>query len=96
MRLGEGYWYSLYAMAGLLIKDLPTALHRALKARAATNRRSLSAEAITILEAALNDRVESPTLEEIDHLRTRGLRPLRQAIIDIARREDSQPEPPVH
>ena len=76
-------------MAELLIKDLPTDLHRKLKTRAATNRRSMSAEAVTILEAALNDRVESPTLEEIDHLRAKGRRPLRQAIIDLARRERS-------
>ena len=37
-------------MAGLLIKELPKDLHKKLKARAAANRRSLSSEAITILE----------------------------------------------
>ena len=75
-------------MAGLLIKDLPSDLHRKLKARAAANRRSLSGEAITILESALSDRSGPPRLEEIDALRTRGARPLRQTLIDRARRRD--------
>jgi len=74
-------------MAGLLIKDLPGDLHRKLKARAAANRRSLSGEVLTILETALASRSASPTLEEIDRLRTRGARPLRQAVIDRARSE---------
>ncbi len=75
-------------MPGLLIKDLPKELHRKLKARAAANRRSLTGEAMTILERALHERSEAPTLEEIDRLRVRGRRPLRQAIIDRARRRD--------
>jgi plasmid stability protein len=75
-------------MAGLLIKDLPKELHRKLKARAAANRRSLSGEAITILESVLHDRSGPPTLEEIDRLRTHGKRPLTQSIIDRARRRD--------
>ena len=75
-------------MAGLLIKDVPKELHRKLKARASANRRSLSSEAITILESALHDRSGPPTLEQIDRLRARGQRPLRQAIIDRARRRE--------
>ncbi|HKS22769.1 MAG TPA: Arc family DNA-binding protein [Thermoanaerobaculia bacterium] len=75
-------------MAALLIKELPKELHRKLKTRAAANRRSLSSEAITILEAALHDRSGPPTLEEIDRLRVRGRHPLRQTIIDRARRRD--------
>jgi plasmid stability protein len=75
-------------MAGLLIKDLPTALHRKLKARATANRRSLSGEAITILETALHDRSGPPTLDEIDQLRAHGRQPLRQAIVDLARRRE--------
>jgi plasmid stability protein len=75
-------------VAALLIKDLPKELHRKLKTRAAANRRSLSSEAITILETALHDRSGPPTLEEIDRLRVRGRRPLRQTIIDRARRRD--------
>lgn len=74
-------------MAGLLIKDLPVALHRQLKARAAANRRSLSAEALTILESALAGRPEPPTLEEIDRMRVRGARPLTDAILEQARRQ---------
>jgi plasmid stability protein len=75
-------------MAGLLIKDLPTDLHRKLKVRAAANRRSLSGEAITILETVLQDRSGPPTLDEIDHLRAHGRRPLRQTIVDRARRRE--------
>jgi plasmid stability protein len=75
-------------MAGLLIKDLPKDVHRKLKARAAANRRSLSGEAITILESVLHDRSGPPTLDEIDHLRAHGRRPLRQAIVDLARRRE--------
>jgi plasmid stability protein len=74
-------------MAGLLIKDLPNELHKKLKERAAANRRSLSSEAITILEKALLERSAPLTLEEIDRLRVRGLKPLTQAILDRARRD---------
>ncbi len=75
-------------MAGLLIKDLPNELHRRLKKRAEANRRSLSSEAITILETILEDRSGPPTLEQIDRLRMRGRRPLTQSIIDRARRRE--------
>ncbi|PYQ26467.1 MAG: plasmid stability protein [Acidobacteria bacterium] len=75
-------------MAGLLIKDLPKELHRKLKVRAQAHRRSLSSEAITILESVLDDRSGPPTIEEIDRLRAQGKRPLTQAIIDRARRRD--------
>jgi plasmid stability protein len=75
-------------MSGLLIKDLPQDLHRRLRARATANRRSLSSEAITILETVLHDRSGPPTLDEIDRLRTHGARPLRQAIVDLARRRE--------
>jgi len=75
-------------MSGLLIKDLPKELHRKLKRRAAANRRSLSSEAIVILETALHDPSGPPTLADLDRLRTRGARPLRQSIIDRARRRE--------
>jgi plasmid stability protein len=58
------------------------------KARAAANHQSLSDEVITILEAAFHDRSGPPTLDEIDHLRAQGRRPLRQAIVDRARRRE--------
>jgi plasmid stability protein len=79
---------SLRTMLGLLIKNLPMDLLRKLEARASANRRSLSDEAISILDAALHGRSGSPTLDEIDRLRVHGRRPLRQEIIDLARRRE--------
>jgi plasmid stability protein len=75
-------------MSGLLIKDLPEELRRKLEARAAAYHRSSSGEAIRILKSVLHDRSAPPTLDEIDQFRARGKRPLRQAIIDRARRRD--------
>jgi hypothetical protein len=40
-------------MATLVIKNLPEELHAALKARAERNRRSLTKEAVTLIETAL-------------------------------------------
>lgn len=40
-------------MPGLLIRELPETLHYRLKARAAKNRRSMTQEAIILLERAL-------------------------------------------
>jgi len=40
-------------MPGLLIRELPEDLHQKLRKRAARNRRSLSKEAMVILESAL-------------------------------------------
>jgi plasmid stability protein len=70
------------------MKDLPEDIHRKLKARAEASRRSLSSEAIVILETALHQRSGPRTLAEIDPLRVRGQKPLRQAIIDRARRRE--------
>jgi hypothetical protein len=53
-------WDPSATMAGLLIKDLPKDLHRNLRARATANRRSLSSEAITILETVLHARAPLP------------------------------------
>jgi plasmid stability protein len=75
-------------VAGLLIKDVPKELHRKLKARAAVNRRSLSGEALTILESALHDRSGPLTMAEIDRLRARGRRPLTDAVLERARKKD--------
>lgn len=44
------------AMANVTIKDLPTQLHERLKENAKMNRRSLNAEVITLLEAAMEPR----------------------------------------
>ena len=72
-------------MPGLLIKNLPDHVHARLKARAAVNRRSMSREALVILEGALSEGAGPPTLEEIDATRVRGSRPLTQELIDEAR-----------
>lgn len=40
-------------MPGFVIKDLPKGLHRRLKARAARHRRSMTKEALALLEQAL-------------------------------------------
>ncbi len=42
-------------MPGLLIKDFPEALHYKLKVRAARNKRSMTKEALYLLEKALNE-----------------------------------------
>ena len=72
-------------MPGLLIKQLPNGLHERLRARAGAHGRSLSREAIAILEAALDDRAGAPSLAEVDRLRVRGKRPLTQDLLDQAR-----------
>jgi plasmid stability protein len=46
----------MVAMANVTIKDLPTELHDRLKENAKMNRRSLNAEVITLLEAAVEPR----------------------------------------
>ncbi len=74
-------------MARLLLKDIPPPLLERLRARAAAHRRSPSAEALAILEEALDDRAVLPTLAEIDALRVRGRGPLTQDFLDAARRE---------
>src|SRR6267378_3095475 len=66
--------YPYVTVAGLLIKDFPKELHRKLSVRATANRRTLSGEAITILETVLNDRSGPLTLDEIDRLRAHGAR----------------------
>ena len=50
-------------MAALLLRDLPTDLHRKLKRRAAQNRRSMAKEALLLLEMALaTDQEQAPML----------------------------------
>jgi plasmid stability protein len=74
-------------MPGILLKEVPALLHRRLKARAGRHRRSLSSEALLILEEALADRAGPPSLQEIDDLRVRGRRPLSQDLVDEGRHE---------
>jgi plasmid stability protein len=71
-------------MPGLLLKDIPYNLHQQLKHQAKTHRRSLSSEAIQILEEALSDRAGPLTIEQIDRIRIRGRRPLTQKLLDEA------------
>lgn len=47
-------------MPGLLIKDMPPGLHQKLKGVAAQHHRSMTKEALAILEKAL-DRISSPS-----------------------------------
>jgi plasmid stability protein len=72
-------------MSGLLLKNIPPDLHEKLRARARLNRRSLSAEAITILERALTVR-RRPTLEEIDARRVKPKTPMTDEFLDMAKR----------
>lgn len=74
-------------MPGLLIKNLPPVLHRRLRERAKTSHRSLSSEALNILEEALDERAGPPALEEVDAMRQTGARPLTDRIIASARTE---------
>lgn len=72
-------------MASLLIRNLPDAIHVRLKERAARHRRSLSREALVILEASLKDAEGRPTLESMDRRRVRGKKPLTDAILRRAK-----------
>ena len=74
-------------MPGLLIRDLPDHLHIRLKDRATRSGRSLSREAVALLEELLGDRAGPRPLEEIDRLRVRGSSPLTDALLDRASRE---------
>jgi len=72
-------------MPGLLIKDLPVGVHRQLKNRAARNHRSLSKEALAILEAALTGGVDRPALALLDRRRVRGAKPLTDSLLRRAK-----------
>lgn len=74
-------------MAGLLIKNLPKKLHDQLKERAVRNHRSLTKEALAILEDALLSDRPRPSLEEIDRWRVRGAKPLTDRLLRRARTE---------
>lgn len=71
-------------MPGLLIKEFPEALHYKLKARAARNKRSMTKEALLLLEIALNEDKEEPFVlpEPIQ-----GTVLLTDEMIDNAKRE---------
>ena len=74
------------SMPDLLLRDLPPRLHARLKERAELNRRSMSAEAISMLEMGLA--APAPmSLEEIDRRRIHGFKPLTDEILEQARKE---------
>jgi plasmid stability protein len=75
-------------MPGLLIRDLPEDLHRKLKERAARNRRSLTKEALVILETALSGTNTSEGPETPMPFKGRFL--LTDEWIDQAKREGRQ------
>lgn len=70
-------------MVGLVIKSLPDDLHRKLKVQAKQNHRSMTKEAIALLEQGLN---QSLRVREIP-LPYRGRFELTREFIDSARRE---------
>ncbi len=69
-------------MAGLLIKNLPPLVHRRLKETASRHRRSMTREALVILEEALGVSVAPGRLPAPYH----GSIPLTKRIIDKAKR----------
>ena len=74
-------------MPALLIKDIPKDLHVQLKRRAARNHRSLTKEALAILEGALRENPERLTLGEIDRRRVKPRKPITAAFIRRAIRQ---------
>lgn len=59
LEYGIAFWYSL-GMAALLIKQLPDALHRRLKAEAVRHRRSMAKEVLVLLERGLAGAIPPP------------------------------------
>ena len=72
-------------MSALLIKNVPPDLHAGLKERAARNHRSLTKEALAILEAALSADGRRLTLEQLDRRRVRGTRRITDRLIQRAK-----------
>jgi plasmid stability protein len=70
-------------MPGLLIKDLPSHLHRKLKERARRNHRSMPREALALLESALGLAPPPPELPPLLHTG----RPLTRELLERAKRE---------
>ncbi len=73
-------------MPGLLIKNVDPELHKGLKQRAWRNRRSLTKEALAILEAAVQADAARPTLAQLDRWRVRGRRALSDTIVQRGKR----------
>ena len=73
-------------MPALLIRDLPDNVHERLKRRASQNHRSLTKEAVAILEAALSQRRRRPTLAQVDRRRVDGNKRLTDRVLRDAKR----------
>ena len=74
-------------MPDLIIRKVPAEMHKQLKRRAARNHRSLTKEALAILESALREDPERPTLAAIDRLRVKPRKPITAAFIRRAIRQ---------
>jgi plasmid stability protein len=70
-------------MPGLLIKDLPSHLHRKLQERARRNHRSMTREALALLESALDPAPPPPELPPLLHAGS----PLTREFLEQAKRE---------
>ena len=74
-------------MPGFVIKELPEALHRKLKAQAARHHRSIANEVLAVLEQALGTQ-GTPAKASAPF---RGRIELTDALLDKARRKDQEP-----
>ncbi len=72
-------------MAALLIKDLPKDLHDRLKLRAVQNHRSMTKEALAILEESLRSSPKRPTLAQIRRWQVRPKKPITAEFIQRAK-----------
>ena len=73
-------------MATLVIKDLPDELHRRLKEEALKAHRSMTKEAIYLMEAALQEKAEPSRLQELPHP-YQGQKPLTDKMIQKWKRQ---------
>ena len=72
-------------MPAILVKDVPAEVHARLQARARAHRRSMSREALVLLERVLDDRSGPPSLAELDAARVHGQLPLTDDVLERAR-----------
>jgi hypothetical protein len=73
-------------MATLVIKDLPDELHRRLKEEAFKARRSMTKEAIYLMETALEEKNEPSRLQELPRP-YQGQKPLTDKMIQKWKRQ---------
>ena len=72
-------------MAALLIKDLPKDLRDRLKRRAVQNHRSMTKEALAILEESLRGGAKRPTLAQIKRWQVRPKKPMTAEFMQRAK-----------